>query len=45
MNKNIIEKIKYLIFKLNCAEEDEDWCMVIDVIVELDRLTKDIEEE
>ena len=44
MNKNIIDKIKYLIFKLNCAEEDEDWCMVIDVRVELKKLIKDIEE-
>jgi len=40
----MINNIKYLIFKLNCAEEDEDWCMVVDIRVELERLIKDIEE-
>ena len=38
MDKDTEAKIKYYIFKLNCAYEDQDWCMVIDVVVELKRL-------
>jgi len=38
LNQDIIDKIKYLIFKLNCAIEDQDWCIVVDVRVDLERL-------
>jgi len=38
MNNNITKDIKYLIFKLNCAEEDQNWSLVIDVRVELEML-------
>jgi len=39
MNINyIINNIKYLIFKLNCAEEDQNWSLVIDVRVDLEML-------
>ena len=38
MNNNIVKDIKYLIFKLNCAEEDQNWSLVIDVRVELEML-------
>jgi len=42
---NIVKDIKYLIFKLNCAEEDQSWSLVIDVKVDLemlvDRINKD----
>jgi len=46
---NIIKNIKYLIFKLNCAEEDQSWSLVIDVRVDLemlvDRINKDINKD
>jgi len=35
---NIANEINYLIFKLNCAFEDENWSLVIDVRVELEKL-------
>jgi len=38
MNNNIVKDIKYLIFKLNCAEEDQNWSLVIDVRVDLEKL-------
>jgi len=38
MDKDIINEIKYLIFKLKCAIEDQDWCMVVDVRVDLGML-------
>jgi len=48
-NNDIIKDIKYLIFKLNCAEEDRSWSLVIDVRVDLerlvDRINKDINKD
>ena len=40
LNQDIIYKINYLILKLNYAIEVQDWCMVIDIRVELERLIK-----
>jgi len=42
---NIIKNIKYLIFKLNCAEEDQTWSLVIDVRVDLEMLVDRINED
>jgi len=45
MNNNIVKDIKYLIFKLNCAEEDQNWSLVIDVRVDLEKLVDRINED
>jgi len=46
MNINdIVNDIKYLIFKLNCAEEDQTWSLVIDVRVDLEMLVDKINKD
>jgi len=42
---NIVNDIKYLIFKLNCAEEDQNWSLVIDIRVDLEMLLNKINNE
>ena len=42
---NIVNDIKYLIFKFNCAEEDQNWSLVIDIRVDLEMLLNKINNE